>query len=261
MKKERMYGLASLVLVMIILSVACSSSQPSSGAPTIVKSTQEPVARLSPKAANAATAIAESGETSWSMVLLGDSLVTIGSSSLAEQYAELVKQDLGVEIEIKDIGADGLTCKSFLPSLLKYSFNREPLQAADIILISLGGGDLLLAGDDYFRRDCGGTMGDECLDTALAEFQVCWEEFLQEVTTLADPSDTLIRLIISGTFYEQFDDQEEKYATYLEFQDAFYTYQIQSCKTYGVTFLDLYHSEFPEGFIMGDNIHVNQEGK
>jgi lysophospholipase L1-like esterase len=258
MKHKKVLFVSGLILVINLL-IACNSSQRSQQTPTTIQST-ELTEDLSPKAANAATAIAESGETLWSMVLLGDSLVTVESSSLARQYVDLVQEDLGIEIEITDIGADGLNCKSFLPSLKKYSFNRDPLQEADIILISLGGGDLLLAGENYFKGECDGTEESYCLGEALTEFQSCWDEFLQELTSLADPSNTLIRLIIPGTFFEQYEEQE-KFGAYVEFQDKFYTYQIQSSESYGITILDLYHFDESEGFRMGDNIHVSHEGK
>lgn len=245
-----------MTILTIILLVACNTTAPSTETPI-----EEPTEEFLPKAANAATAIAAQKITAWNMVIVGDSLVAEDWSSLPDIYAEGVAEDLGIEIKINNLGAGGLTCKNFLPNLKKYSFNRDPIQNADIVLVSLGGGDLLLAGEKYFQENCDGAGGSNCLEESLKEFQVCWDEFLQELTKLGTPDEKLIRIIISGAFFQTYTDQEEKYDRYLKFQDEFYAYQIQTSAAYGITILDLYHFEEPAGFRMGDNIHVSQEGK
>jgi len=248
------------LLSMITLLVACNTAKPSTETP-MEEIKENATEEYPPKAANAATAIAEKGVTAWSIVIIGDSLVAEDWSSLPDIYSEGVAEDLGIEIKINNLGTGGLTCESFLPSLKEYSFKRDPIQNADIVLVSLGGGDLLNAGEKYFKDKCDDEGGRSCLEESLKEFQACWDEFLGELTTLAPPDEKLIRIIIPGAFFQRYEDQEEKYDSYLKFQDDFYTYQIQSSEAHGITILDLYHFEEPEGFRMGDNIHVSQEGK
>ena len=208
-----------------------------------------------------ATSVARDEDRIWSLVVLDDSLVAKDWSVLPELYAALLEEDLGIEIEIDNLGVGGQTCKNLLPNVKKYAYYRTPIQQADIILVSVGGGDLLLAGENYFRRDCGGIGGDECLRNAFTEFRSNWDEFLVELTSLASPTDAQIRVIIPGKFYEQYQDQSEKYEVYVDFQDQFYTYQIERCEAYGIPFLDLYHFDEPEGFRGSDHIHVSNEGK
>ena len=222
-----------------------------------------PEAHVTSTVSMTATGVAKDEDSAWSLVVLGDSLVAEDYSILPELYAAHIEEDQGVEVEINNQGVGGQTCKNLLPNVKKYAYYRTPIQEADVILISLCGGDLLVVGDTYFRGDCGGTDGDECLREALAEFQANWDDFLTEITSLTTPADTLIRVIITGSFYDEFQDKvgTEKYETWANFQDEFYTYQMRTCEVYGISFLDLYHFDEPEGFRGLDNIHVTNEGK
>lgn len=108
-----------------------------------------------PRAQNAAIAVAESGDTTWDLVVLGDSLLADDYSVLPEAYAARIEKDLGFE--------------------------------AEVILISVGGGDLHRMEKRFFAGECGGADNQDRLRQQLEESQANWDALLAEIASLADP--------------------------------------------------------------------------
>jgi lysophospholipase L1-like esterase len=227
-----------------------------------------------PRAQNAATAVAESGETSWDMVVLGDSLVAGDYSVLPEAYAARIEEDLGVEVEIQNLAVGGETTQSLLTNVQKYPWYREPLQEAEVILISVGGGDLPCMEKRFFggeSGDCGGADNQDCLRQQLEEAQANWDALLAEIVSLADPREVLIRPIIPGImeYYARvYKDQPEDVEAYNSYVVAMYEHMARSCAERGIPVLDLYalydgpdaDPSLPEIGGTGDGVHVSDEG-
>ena len=186
-----------------------------------------------PRAQNAATAIAESGDTTWDMVVLGDSLVADDYSVLPEAYAALIEEDLGVEVEIQNLAVGGESTASLLANVQKYPWYREPLQEAEVILISAGGGDLPCMEKRFFRGDeCGGADNQDCLRQQLEESQANWDALLDEIASLVYPRETLIRPIIPGVleYYARvYKDQPEDVEVFNSYVGALYEHMAQFC--------------------------------
>jgi lysophospholipase L1-like esterase len=220
---------------------------------------------------NAATAIAESGDMTWDMVVLGDSLVADDYSVLPEAYAALIEEDLGVEVEIQNLAVGGESTRSLLTNVQKYPWYREPLQEAEIVLISVGGGDLPRMEKRFFGGECGGSDNQDCLRQQIEESQAEWDALLDEIASLADPRETLIRPIIPGIleYYARvYKDQQEEVEAYNSYVVALYEHMARSCAERGIPVLDLYalydgpnaDPSLPEIAGTGDGVHVSKEG-
>jgi lysophospholipase L1-like esterase len=225
-----------------------------------------------PRAQKAATAVAESGDTTWDMVVLGDSLLADDYSVLPEAYAAHIEEDLGVEIEIQNLAVGGETTRSLLTNVQKYPWYRDPLQEAEVILISVGGGDLPRMEKRFFGGDdCGGADNQDCLRQQLEESQANWDALLAEIASLADPRETLIRPIIPGVleyFARVYKDQPENVEAYNSYVIALYEHMARSCAEQRIPVLDLYalydgpnaDPSLPEIAGTGDGVHVSNEG-
>lgn len=220
------------------------------------------------------TTAAESGDSTWDMVVLGDSLVADDYSVLPEAYAALIEEDLGVEVEIQNLAVGGETTQSLLTNVQKYPWYREPLQEAEVILISVGGGDLPHMEKRFFGGepgDCGGADNQDCLRQQLEESQADWDALLAQISSLVDPRETLIRPIIPGVFeyfarvYKAHPEDVDVYNSYVV---ALYEHMARSCAERGIAVLDLYalydgpnaDPSLPEIAGTGDGVHVSDEG-
>jgi lysophospholipase L1-like esterase len=268
------------------LFLVCFTAYPVTKSGTLGPIEIEPVAAVPPQTSNtappeptavamgqnAATAIAESGDTTWDMVVLGDSLVAEGYSVLPEAYAARIGEDLGVEVEIQNLAVGGESTRSLLTNVQKYPWYREPLQEAEVILISVGGGDLPRMEKRFFGGDdCGGADNQDCLRQQLEESRAEWDALLDEIASLANPRETLIRPIIPRIleYYARvYKDQPGDVEAYNSYVVALYEHMARSCAERGIPVLDLYalydgpdaDPSLPEIAGTGDGVHVSNEG-
>jgi lysophospholipase L1-like esterase len=230
---------------------------------------------VEPKKAQAASpepaAIAEIDDATWDLVVVGDSLVAEDYSVLPEAYAAYLEQDLDVDVEIKNLAVGGETTASLLANVRKYPWYRQPLEDAEGILISVGGGDLPCMEDRFFGGACGGADNQDCLRQQLEESQMNWDALLVEIASLASPAETLIRPIIPGIldyYARTYQDRPDDVAVYNSYVVALYEHVARSCAASGIPALDLYEMyggpradpETPEIPGTGDGVHVSDEG-
>ncbi|MGD8519214.1 MAG: SGNH/GDSL hydrolase family protein, partial [Anaerolineae bacterium] len=241
------WRIPAIGLVVTLIATACAGTQAKpteGGLAQQLAATAPPEPTAVPRAENAATAVAQASDTTWDMVVLGDSLVAEDYSVLPEAYAALIEEDLGVEVEIQNLAVGGESTRSLLTNVQKYPWYRDPLREAEIVLISIGGGDLPRMEKRFFGGDdCGGEDNQECLRQQLEESQAEWDALLAEITSLADPRRTLIRPIIPGAleYYARvYQDQPEDVKVYNSYTVALYEHMAQSCEEWGIPVLDLY---------------------
>jgi len=231
----------------------------------------EPVVKKANGAPPELAAAAESNDATWNLVVLGDSLVAEDYSVLPEAYAAYLEEDLGVDVEIQNLAVGGETTASLLANVQKYPWYREPLQEAEVILISVGGGDLPCMEDRFFGGECGGADNQDCLRQQLEESQANWDALLAEIASLASPGETIIRPIIPGIleyFAHAYQDQPQDVAAYNSYVAALYEHIARSCAESGIPALDLYQMysgpradpNLPEIAGTGDGVHVSDEG-
>jgi lysophospholipase L1-like esterase len=212
----------------------------------------------------------ESGRATWNLVVLGDSLVAKDMSVLPESYAAYVKEDLDIEVKIENLAVGGETTGSLLANF-RYPWYREPLQQAEIVLMSVGGGDLPVKAERFFKGECGGTDNQDCLREQLEESQANWDALLAEIVSLTDPQTTLIRPIIPGVlehYARVYKGRAEDIEAYNSYVVALYEHMARSCADQGIPALDLYalydgpnaDPNLPEIAGTGDGVHVSDEG-
>jgi lysophospholipase L1-like esterase len=217
------------------------------------------------------TAAAESGGATWSLVVLGDSLAAEDHSVSPEAYAAHLKEDLGVEVEIQNLAVCGETTRSLLADVQKYPWYRQPIQEVEVILISVGGGDLPGRVDRFFRGECGSADNQDCLCQQLAESQANWDALLDEIVSLADPRETLIRPIIPRVLEypaRVYKDRPEDVEVCNSYVVTLYEHMARSCAERGIPVLDLYalydgpnaDPNLPDIAGTGDGVHVSDEG-
>jgi len=269
-------------LVVVLTATACAGiqaqpiearapQQPAATAPVQTSTVTPPEPTLVPLAQNAATAVAENSDTTWDMVVLGDSLLAGDMSTLPEAYAAYIEEDLGVEVEIQNLAVGGETTGSLLANVSKYPWYREPLQEAEIVLISVGGGDLPRMAKRFFGGECGGTDNQDCLREQLEDSKANWDALLAEVVLLADPRETLIRPIIPGIleYYARvYKNQTDDIEVYNSYVIALYEHIARSCAEWDIPALDLYalydgpnaDPSLPQIAGTGDGVHVSDKG-
>jgi lysophospholipase L1-like esterase len=212
-----------------------------------------------------------SSDSTWDMVVLGDSLVSKDMSVLPEAYAGRLEKDLDIGVEIENLAVGGETTASLLANVQKYPWYREPLQEAEIVLVSVGGGDLPRMETRFFGGECGGVDNQDCLRQQLEESQANWDALLAEIASLASPGKAIIRPIIPTIldhYARAYSDRPDDVDVYNSFVIALYEHMARSCAESGIPVLDLYQlydgpnadPSLPEIAGTGDGVHVSDEG-
>jgi lysophospholipase L1-like esterase len=135
----------------------------------------------------------------------------------------------------------------------------------------VGGGDLPGMEKRFFGGECGGADNQDCLRQQLEESLVNWDALLDEIASLADPRETLIRPIIPGIleyYARAYKDQPKEVEAYNSYVIALYEHMARSCAERGIPVLDLYalydgpnaDPSLPELAGTGDGVHVSNEG-
>jgi hypothetical protein len=238
-----------LMTVALLLLAACGAAQPTETTvpatePGIVTYTPTvPELSVAPVGKSPAPVAAEDGDTTWDLIVLGDSQVAEGMSVLPERYAAHLEQDLDVKVEIQNLAEHAQTTRDLLANVQKYPWYRQPIQEADVILMSTGGWDLPGKAGLFFHGDCGGADNQDCLRQQLEESEVNYDALLAEIASLASPSDTLVRSLIPwiSDFYARlYPNQPEDVAVFESYQASLYEHMAHSCAASGIAVLDLY---------------------
>ena len=125
-----------------------------------------------------------SGET-WDYVILGSSIGTWW----AENYGALIEADLGVKIVYHSYYVGGQPVGKLLQNVISKEWLREDIRTAEVITIGSGFADM------YFNAIMGYTLGAynrQEMEQKVKAFRETYNSMLDEVLTLASPSDTII---------------------------------------------------------------------
>ncbi|GGI09796.1 SGNH/GDSL hydrolase family protein [Egicoccus halophilus] len=129
-------------------------------------------------------------------VALGDSLATGAgaTTSYVEEYAELVRDDTGADVEVTNFAVDGWTSQDLLSSLQDDDGVQAALADADLVTLDIGGNDLLRVLPTYLSGNCGGEDELACLRDAAERFAERFDDILDEVAALVG-DDTDVRTL------------------------------------------------------------------
>lgn len=137
----------------------------------------------------------DSSAPTWQYAALGDSLA---SGALAQQgyvprYATYLNTDTGSNITTLNLGIPGWHSGDLLNALQNDPIFRNQVSGAEIVTWDIGGNDLANAHDSYVQKTCGGPDDQDCLRTAVANFQTNWDAIVVELLKLRVPSKTILR--------------------------------------------------------------------
>ena len=110
-------------------------------------------------------------------VAFGDSLATGygATQGYVYRYAAVLDMDTGAEVNVNDLGVDGLTSRQLRAVIEDDQGARDAIERSDVVTINIGANDLMQARLRYKAGYCGGADNQDCLRQAVADFQANWD--------------------------------------------------------------------------------------
>jgi lysophospholipase L1-like esterase len=139
-----------------------------------------------------------SGSTHWQYTALGDSLavgVLDSQGGYVRRYYNYIATDTGVTVSLTDLGVNGAHSGDLLKSLQNDPNFRSHVSSSQVVTWDIGGDDLLHAVNLFQHDQCGGADNQNCLRSAVANFVPNWDAIVQQILTLRDKDNTIIRTI------------------------------------------------------------------
>ena len=135
----------------------------------------------------------------WNYVALGDSLAAgVGARrGYVDRYADHLRNDAGVRVELTNLGISGQTSPQLLRALRNDPSTRKALRGAEVVTYNIGINDLGQARGSYDAGTCGGARGERCLHAAVGELDENWGAITAEILSLS-PDETIIRTVGLG---------------------------------------------------------------
>jgi lysophospholipase L1-like esterase len=206
----------------------------------------------------------------WNYAALGDSLAAGTGASYkgyVDRYADYLEADTGVQVNVINLGQNGLTSPELLFALRSDPSWRRAVGEADILTVNIGINDLGHAAQAYENGTCGGTDNQDCLRAAVQTVKGNWSAITAELLSLRSTSDTIIRAV--GLGYTPYLDPEEASDSGPsdgepnDFQ-VFEPYLAEVNRHIATT---ASHNDIPyaemrldKGYISQDGVHPNDEG-
>jgi lysophospholipase L1-like esterase len=210
-------------------------------------------------------------DRTWDYVALGDSTPAgygVGESYV-HFYAQAIEEDLDVRVEVHNFSRSGQTTSSLLSQLEANEELREAIRRAEVITIWTGWNDLGEPLGRYRANECGGEDNLDCIQEVVAELNAHIDAILDEILSLSDPQDALIRIADVGipfvntwTYNGWFDTL--KGPCYEAWRD----HLIEAAEARGITMVYTYYAlNGPGGdrpvdpsLTQSDGVHFNEEG-
>jgi len=226
---------------------------------------------------NAATLIAERGDTKWDLVALGDSTPTgygVGAQNLyINLYSSYIGEDLGVGVVVHNWATNSTrSVLDWVEVIMTDDGLREDLRNAEVVTIWLGWHDLIPSigvigkGGLCYVRD---EIDLDCFRRVTDPMEQGFDDLLFEITSLASPNETLILIADMGN---PFVNAWIEYGTLDTLKGPAYedwrNYLIEAAKKYKVQVVYTYHAlNGPNGnipisseYLMPDRLHFNKLG-
>ena len=206
-------------------------------------------------------------------VVMGNSLL-FSTPAVMYAYRDILKEDLAVEVDMRDHTVGGQATHDFLTQLQTNDRLRADLAEADVILFLIPNDEwkepcnTIMGEDGRNPADCGGDDGLQCLRSVAANYNAMAELVFAELTTLADPSETVIRVM---DFY-QFtpgEDDEAAVETLMPLWRESQEYVERAAARYGIPVAQVFDefmgpdgTDIPEqkGLVSADGVHTTAQG-
>jgi lysophospholipase L1-like esterase len=126
---------------------------------------------------------------------LGDSIATgiWARSGYVGVYSEHLRTDVAPSVQLTNLAVNGWTTSDLLAALRSNDSYRNAVRSADVVTVSIGGNDLLLARGRFMQGACGGTANADCLRETTDRILVNWDSILDEILEIVGPRPAAIR--------------------------------------------------------------------
>ena len=226
---------------------------------------------------NAATLIAERGDTTWDLVALGDSTPTgygVGAeNSYVNLYASYISEDLKVDVVVHNWATNSTrTVLDWVEVIRTDEGLREDLRNAEVVTICLGWHDLIPnigvfgKGGPCYKR---GEIDLDCFRSVTDPMEQGFDDLLSEITSLASPNETLILIADTGN---PFVDAWIEYGTLDTLKGPAYeewrNHLMEAAEKHGVHVVNTYHAtngssgdqSLPSEYSQADGLHFSELG-
>ncbi len=244
-------------------------SNPTTTEPATVSAapTEAPTSTTPPAAA------AESSDEPIVYVVMGNSLL-FSTPAVMYAYRDILQEDLGVEVDMRDHTVGGQATHHFLTQLRTNDRLRSDLAQADVVLLVVPNDEWKEPGYTIMGMDgrdptiCGGDDGLLCLRVAAANYNAMADEIFAELTALADPSETVIR-VMDFQLFTPGEDDEAAVATLAPLWQESQEYVETVASRYGIPVAQVFDElmspngiGIPEekGLVSSDGVHYTEVG-
>ncbi len=209
----------------------------------------------------------------WDYVALGDSYPAgYGSErSYVDYYADHMEADLGVQVEIQNFARTGLTTSGLLSQVRSDEKLQEAIREAEVITIWIGWNDFSEQLGRYYNGSCGGEQNLDCIIEATKTFNENIDAILDEILTLTNPSETLIRIADTGIpliFIDTWGQHGWLDTLQKTCFETWRTHLVEAANQRNITVVFTYQilngpggDEILKGIYQSDGIHFNDKGQ
>jgi len=201
------------------------------------------------------------GET-WDYVILGSSIGTWW----AENYGALMESDLGVKIVYHSYSAHNQSVGQLLQGVIRNDELREDIRTAEVITIGSGFADMYV---DAIRGYTLGAYDRQEMEQKVKAFRETYNSMLDEVLTLASPSDTIIRTMDFYYPYVSYDQEKGIYNQTKRYWQKFNKCIVQAARKRGIPVANVFavyngldgnNDPVDKGYITYDRFNPSEEG-
>ena len=219
---------------------------------------------------------AASDEEPLLLVAFGDSLISHPSpdSAAIGAYADLLEDEFGVPVEVRNRAAFNSSPTNLIEALDSEQLRQE-LTQADVVLLGIPQGDTNPAfptATGWHGMDpagCGGDDNQQCLRDYVTENKASVEAIFSALTTVCDPSTTLIRALDAYMLHTEDALASGKLHIVNPFLLETQEYLEETAARYGIPVAQVYDefmgpdgTDDPQdrGLVMTDQRHPTEEG-
>jgi lysophospholipase L1-like esterase len=261
MEKKTVNYLRWILAAFLVLAVGCGEAQPTADE-------------------RQTTAAATVAINSLDYVAFGDSLATGYDGayrSYVDRYAGLLGTDMGAEVNVNNLGVNGLTSGQLRTAIENDQRAKDAIEQSEVITVNIGANDLLQTRLRYKAGRCGGADNQDCLRQAVTDFRANWDVILDGITGLRSSDALIIRV---ADFYNPFvnldaplvswpDDGANDLSVFEKYLEQVNAHIVESSDAYGIpqarvreAFNGPNGDEDPndKGYIHPDGLHPNDAG-
>lgn len=202
----------------------------------------------------------------WDVVTLGDSF--LARSSIPEQYAAFITEDLGVEVNLNERAVNGQEPAKLLENLRSDEELRQSIRDAEVIAFDFSPGWGSHADLKYFLGTCGGDDNQDCEREALEQAKADWTEMADIFAELTAGKPVIYHTFIFGNWpydgYYKDNITPEERAVLLGYFHEFQAFQEPDALARGMFVHHVFPGEAddppPDEYLQADKLHLSDEG-